>query len=162
MRTATNSKGEGLPSPIGRTDTRRLAAGLAAIFAGALVGTTALAQSIQSEIQDEEQPGSEIRVPVPFGRILEPGPEPAPPPEQLGAPLAPFDGSFRPLLPPAEATFRTARMTVPTSMLRTIPTRLPMRGLPTIRQGPTTTIQSRTSDGSRQGVDAAPLADGGG
>lgn len=103
MRTATNSKSEGLPSPIGRTDTRRLAAGLAAIFAGVLVGTTALAQSIQSEIQDEEQPGSEIRVPVPFGRILEPGPEPAPPPEQLGAPLAPFDGSLRPLLPPAEA-----------------------------------------------------------
>jgi hypothetical protein len=82
---------------------RRLAAGLAVIFAGALVGTTALAQSIQSEIQDEEQPGSEIRVPVPFGRILEPAPEPAPPPEQLGAPLAPFDGSLRPLLPPAEA-----------------------------------------------------------
>jgi hypothetical protein len=101
MRTATNSKSEGLPSPIGRTDTRRLAAGLAAIFANALVGTTALAQSIQSEIQDQEQPGSEVR--VPFGRILEPGPEPAPSPEQLGAPLAPFDGSLRPLLPPAEA-----------------------------------------------------------
>jgi hypothetical protein len=36
------------------------------------------------------------------GRILEPVPEPALPPEQSSAPLVPFDGSVRPLPPPAE------------------------------------------------------------
>ncbi len=82
---------------------QRIAAGLAAIFAGALVGTTALAESTLDQIQDEEQPGSRVQFHFPFGRVLQLAPEPAPPPERSSSPMAPLYGPLTPLLPPAEA-----------------------------------------------------------
>jgi hypothetical protein len=83
---------------------RMMAAGLAALFVGAL-GGTAFAESTLDQIQDEEQPGSRITIQGqgPLRRLLEPAPEPALPLQQTGVPLIPYDGSLRPLRPPAEA-----------------------------------------------------------
>ncbi len=81
---------------------RMVTAGLAAFFVGAL-GGPALAESTLNEIQDEEQPRSEITVQGPIGGGMAPPAQPllreSPPPE----PALDGDGPQTVPLPPAEA-----------------------------------------------------------
>ncbi len=83
---------------------RMVTAGLAAFFVGAL-GGPALAESTLDEIQDEEQPRSEITIQGPIGGGMAPPAQPLlrestpPPPE----PALDGDGPQTVPLPPAEA-----------------------------------------------------------
>jgi hypothetical protein len=63
---------------------RIVTAGLAAVLASAAVGTV-LAESLQDQIQDQEQPGSRIEFDFGRGRMF-----PAPPPIQIGGNQIPF------------------------------------------------------------------------
>jgi hypothetical protein len=83
---------------------RSLKAACTAIFAIAWA-LPALAQSIDDEIQNEEQPGSEIGLGVPFGSLLERSMDmPPPPPASAAQPGAVLPlAEERPSLPPAEA-----------------------------------------------------------
>ena len=70
---------------------RMVIAGFAALLAGALPGG-AFAETVQDEIQDDEQPGSEVEVDIGRGQV-EIGREPSRnPPRELMAPPVEIEG----------------------------------------------------------------------
>lgn len=76
--------------------------GCTALLFGALSGS-ALAQSLDDQIQNEEQPGSAIGAPLLFGNASEPSLQFPPAPERAAPPAMTTIDVQRPPLPPAEA-----------------------------------------------------------